>query len=441
MNAVARPVPFAHPARRAPSLRALRKQCGALASWVPFTGAFRRHVEKTVAARMQQFHALADIPQEAREEIARRVEDAERKVARLSLRHRAVVSVTVALSAVVLLYYSIFQIPEYLVALRQPYLVELQEHWLVVTGAAVACLIAAGMAAMALHHFLRERFGGGDARLSMVLLALVVLTGLVAIAQAVVNAWSLAYVSPFVALAALAVCWFVSVAVTAGATWLVVNQAGKLYRARSAAAWPEDTAIHQFVSVLARVRNEEGSCWFDLDHRRELLHRLECAATCIECYLPRRLGEADASTGSWLRQRTRGIAESLRELKRDVSLPQQQARDRVAERISATLVHAARGDWRLLEGADRPVIEEEKPVRRLRWWEVALRGAALLVVGAAVLWKGGGAVQVADHVMDSLNGLLGPLVVPAVAYGLLRTVNPAILENLASIRSLGGEKK
>jgi hypothetical protein len=231
-------------------------------------------------------------------------------------------------------------------------------------------------------------------------------------------------------------------ALTAAATWMVVQQARRMYQTRTAMAWPESTAIHQFVSILVALRRAARAQWLELEERRELIGSLECAATCIERYLPGRLRHADDATDRWLRGRTQAIAASLRDLKRGLCLPRASARDEVAKRVAAALLVSARGDWDLMEASAEPVLVEEKRPRSLK--ALALRGVLGVVLLAVVVWDQGKSpaalLGFADHLLHELNGLVGPLIVPTLGYALLKLVNPAVLENLSSIRDFGKRK-
>jgi hypothetical protein len=400
---------------------------------------------------MEEIEALDGLPERA--EIEHRLRRAEAKFAQMELRRRGAVFAIGALSAVFLFYYAVLVIPAYLAGEILAHGIDerLGGHPVSLIAGVVISLLLAVTATLVLSRIVRGAMDEEDddpaaasranRTVAGVLAGLAAALGLAVLSG--VYTWTVAEelggVSPYVYPALLVMAWFATFALTAAATWMVIEQTGRLYRTRTAAAWPESTAIHELASILIRLHRTRDERWLELEDRRAIVEDLERAATCIECHLPGKLRHDDAGTDRWLRGQTQMIAGSLRELKREVCLPQPGAREEVARRVSAALVHAARGDWNAMAEGAQPALAETKPPLSRR--ALALRAAAgVAVLAALVLDRGNSPAALAGfagEVFHELNALVGPLLVPTLGYGLLKLVNPAILENLPAIRKLG----
>jgi hypothetical protein len=117
------------------------------------------------------------------------------------------------------------------------------------------------------------------------------------------------------------------------------------------------------------------------DRRLSAVRSLENAAVTAERYLPRRVNPKDQATAIWLRGLGGEVASALRAHKRWIIT--QSVRDEAAvDRLRATLMAAAAGNWRDLER--RTVYEIPRSSRLLVLLATTLRGGIPLAVVVAL---------------------------------------------------------
>ncbi|HEX5726241.1 MAG TPA: hypothetical protein VFX98_12290 [Longimicrobiaceae bacterium] len=430
-------------ARRRPAVQQARDF---LAAWVPFTDAFGDRARAEVRTRMQDFRALQSVDAATREALDDRVAALELRLARLRLRRRATLVLIGVLSLLAFGAYAYLVVPAYLITRFDNALTPggfVADHPVIVLALFAAALGATAAGLVTAHRLLTQRFGK-RATTKLEAAALVVV-GVTWLSNGVLNAWSIS-AQPVLFLAALYLCGTVVFVCTAAATWLVIARANRLYRARAAALWPDSVVMHELLAVLSALeQGAEGDRWMDLDVRRELLRRLESAATAVELHLPRRLWHDDPASEGWLRQEAAGIAAALRDLKRGLCLPDASTHPELVRRLSGALVHAVRGEWNRLERAEVPPPAEKR--RRTRG-EIAVR--VLLAVGAlavvgGILWldrgrSTEGLMKLAGEVAGGVSGLLIPLIAPLAAYTLLRAINPSAIESLSAVKQFAEKK-
>lgn len=414
-----------------------------LAAWIPFTDAFAANAHAEARTRMEAFRRLESVDAATREALDNRVAALELRLARLRLRRRATLVLIGALSLLTFGVYAYVVVPGFVIlhfedSLKHGVVARYPGVLLGLFAAALAGTIAALAAA---HRLLTRRFGARTThRLEIAAGVAIASTWLT---NGVVNAVSINH-NPLLFVAMLYVCGTAVFAVDLAVTWLVIARANRLYRARSAAQWPDAVVAHELLAVLSRLERE-GERWLDLDVRRDLLRRLENAARCVELYLPLRLRHDDPASEGWLRQEGRGIAAALRQMKRGLCLPDAATRETLLPGLAAALVHTVRGEWNLLERAEPPA-QEEKP--RLTRVQMALRtlavAAPIAAVGVLLWWSEGhtraALAKLAGDLAGSVSGLLLPLIAPLAAYTLLRAINPSALENLSAIRDFTQKK-
>jgi hypothetical protein len=115
--------------------------------------------------------------------------------------------------------------------------------------------------------------------------------------------------------------------------------------------YPDVVLVTGLVTILSLVEREWAK-WTNIDFKRQLMAEVETVALCIERDLPRRLRTGDVTTDVWLRDRVQQMATALRGLKKWVSTPMPDTRDRFVEEVARSLVCAASGDWDGLSRAE-----------------------------------------------------------------------------------------
>lgn len=443
-SAVPTPAVPAVPRRR--RLAWLRRPAAWVASWIPFTDAFQDQARAEVSRPMRVFRRLAVIEPRVRKALEPRVQEAEETMARMRIRMRVAVFAVVAFSTVALGYCLFYFIPSRFIAL-EPLLADgglLARYSLLLYAPVVATLAVAADLATHGYRAMQEKFGRRAAR---------VLGGtalsLLATWLALRGVQSL-LVAPTVDLGLyLAVFWLslvLALVATALPTRAVLRRLIEFYGRRASLSWPEAAVVHELLTVLVRLEETRGrDRWLDLEVRRELVECLERAAATIECSLPRRLRHADADTHAWLAGETRGIAASLRELKRDLCLPRAGVVDDVREAVAAALVSVAGGDWSRLERreeeAEDAVAASAAPKRPAGWKLALLRALAVVAVTGGLAFLVGRAPEsvltALDKIFTEVYGLVLPLVAPIVAYTVLKAINPSTADDLPAIRQLG----
>lgn len=124
--------------------------------------------------------------------------------------------------------------------------------------------------------------------------------------------------------------------------------------------YPEEEIVQTLCYMLARAEKESEE-WAGKGFKRDLVSNLEWIARRTERDLYRTLSTKDDDADVWLRECTRGMAASVRQLKRGVLLSQGDAdKKSFTQSLAERLVNAADGKWGLFERAEGHIVRSRR---------------------------------------------------------------------------------